>query len=220
MAPAAIDMTPDTRSTQGGLSKKQRKQAKTEPPKLEAPKQAPAGPPTADVADGLEQEFDKFFSRLHEQQDEFESNLVSGLNAQKSLEQRHAELQAEQKKRDEELAAARAEIEKLKESLGKKDKEVAARDAEVVESKALAKKHEDENREIGKKVAELEGQVKLKDGLVNEANEKARKAAEEKDEALRAAEKRVQRILAYAQTKVGEVVDKNQELLKRLHGSL
>lgn len=214
MAPSsAFDVSGDRRN---GSS---RKAAKKERAMLQSPKQPHSEPPPPDVTDGLE-EFDKFFHRLHEQRDELESNLVSGLNAQKSLEQRYAELQVENKKRENELTEARAEVETLKGTLAKRDEEAAARDAELGKSKELIKKHDDEKKELFHRVLELEGQLRQKSEVADQESERARRALEEKDEALRSAEKRVQRILAYAQTKVSEVVDKNQELLKRLHGSL
>ncbi|KAL2106122.1 hypothetical protein VUR80DRAFT_7247 [Thermomyces stellatus] len=213
MAPVAVDIPAE--QTPGNGS---RKSAKKDG-KVESPTQASQGSPTPGPTDGLE-EFDRFFNLLHEQHTELESNLVSGLNAQKSLEQRHAELQSEHKKREDELAAARSEIEKLKEDLAKREREVAARDAELEKSNDLAKKLEAEKKGLDSKISEMGEQLKLKEQLVEDANEKAQKAVEEKEEGLRAAEKRVQRILAYAQSKVSEVVDKNQELLKKLHGSL
>lgn len=214
-AAASVDVSGD-RAHRNGSS---RKAARKERAMVELPKQAPSAPPPPEVTEGLE-EFDKFFHRLHEQRDELESNLFSGLDAHKSLEQRFADLQVENKKREDELAVATAEIETLKSTLEKRDQEGVTRDDELGKCRDLIHKHDAKEKGLSSKVSELDGQLKQKSSLADQASETARKAVEEKDEALRAAEKRVQRILAYAQTKVGEVVDKNQELLKRLHGAL
>ncbi|MBE3044356.1 hypothetical protein IMZ48_17675 [Candidatus Bathyarchaeota archaeon] len=218
MAPtASVDASGD-RAPKNGTS---RKAPKKERATNEPPKQATPGPgsPTPDATEGLE-EFDKSLDRLDEQRVELERNLFGGLVAQKTLEQRYAELQVLNKKREDELSVARAEVETMKGTLAKREQEAATCEAELAKSNEMIRKLDAEKKDLTSNVSELEGQVKQKIELVDQEAEKARKAVEEKDEALRAAEKRVQRILAYAQTKVGEVVDKNQELLKRLHGAL